>query len=555
MILSSLTEGVGLLLLVPILGVVSEGQVSANPLIQRLVGVTQGLGLPISLGGLLVFFLILVGLRSTVQYSRERLAAHLQYRVVDGLRLHCFSALMGVEWRWIVGDRKSDHANVLLSDVGRVGVGLNFGIGLLVSLITALAYLSTAFVLSWAMTVLALLSGALVFRLLSGQRRAALALGHSLGRANKAMQGNVQESLAGIKLTKILGNEQRTTEYFVRTTRNLRQQLLGFTAGTSLSRALFQMGGAVLTAFYVYVGITVLNMPLPELAVLVMLLARLIPMLMNAHQHYHHWLHAMPAVEEINALLVECGREAEPGPDPGQENILIKDLISLDNVTVSYKSRGHAALTDVSLSLPVRTTTAIIGPSGAGKSTLADVLVGLLEPDSGRMRIDGETVSGGRRTAWRRSVAYVPQDVFLFHDTVRNNLLWGAPGAGEDELRRALGRAAADFVDELPEGLDTVIGDGGVLLSGGERQRLALARALLKMPSLLILDEATSALDTENEARIRKAIEKLHGDLTVVIIGHRLPTLEHADKVMVLEKGRVAAEGTWHDIHKQQRRR
>ncbi len=191
---------------------------------------------------------------------------------------------------------------------------------------------------------------------------------------------------------------------------------------------------------------------------------------------------------------------------------------------------------------PARSTTAVVGQSGAGKSTLADVLTGLLAPDAGEMSVDGVPVAGARRRAWRRQVAYVPQDVYLFHDSIRNNLLWGQPDATENALRQALERAAASFVFRLPQGMETVVGDAGVRLSGGERQRLALARALLKRPSLLILDEATSALDLENEARICEAIEGLHGDLTVVVIGHRLPNLRRADQVVVLDAGRIAVQ-------------
>ena len=158
------------------------------------------------------------------------------------------------------------------------------------------------------------------------------------------------------------------------------------------------------------------------------------------------------------------------------------------------------------------------------------------------------------RLRWRHAVAYVPQDIFLFHDSIRNNLLWGHPEASEADLRLALEKAAADFAFKLPQGLDTVVGDGGIRLSGGERQRLALARTLLKRPALLILDEATSALDLDNEARVREAIEHLHGDLTVVIIGHRLPTLQHADQVLILEEGRIASQGTWAEINQKMER-
>ncbi len=548
MFLTSLTEGIGLLLLVPMLAVLGGGEATGNPLVAQLVNIFQTMGLPLSVGGLLAAFVILIGLRSIIQYARERSGASLQHRVVDTLRQSCFAALLRVEWRWIAAGRKSDHANLLLTDVSRVGAGLNFGLSLLATLASALAYLAVAFTLSWVMTLLALASGSLVFGLLSGHRRVALQLGQRLGQANLALQGNVQESLAGIKLTKILGTEARHLDHFMLTTRELRDEQLRFIASTSLSRAGFQVGGGLLLAGFLYAGLTVWATPLPELLVLVMVFSRLIPLFMSVHQHYHHWLHAMPALDEVDRLLAECREFAEPLQDVSLPSIPLQASVSLEAISVRYEDRDRAALEEVSLGFPARTTTAITGASGAGKSTLADVLMGLLVPDAGTVKVDGIELDASRRMAWRRSVAYVPQEVFLFNDSIRNNLLWGHPEATEAGMSEALKHAAADFVFSLPTGLDTVVGDGGVRLSGGERQRIALARALLNRPSLLILDEATSALDLENEARVRQAIENLHGDLTVVIIGHRLPTLEHADQVVVMAQGRVMAQGSWQDV-------
>jgi ATP-binding cassette subfamily C protein len=154
----------------------------------------------------------------------------------------------------------------------------------------------------------------------------------------------------------------------------------------------------------------------------------------------------------------------------------------------------------------------------------------LLRPEQGKIQVDGQTLEGEHRRAWRRQIAYVPQEVFLFHGTIRDNLLWANPRVDDAALWQALHQvAAADFVARLPRGLDTSVGERGIHLSGGERQRIALARALLRQPLLLILDEATSALDTGNEERIRDALAGLHGALTLVIIAHRLSTIRHAD--------------------------
>jgi ATP-binding cassette subfamily C protein len=172
--------------------------------------------------------------------------------------------------------------------------------------------------------------------------------------------------------------------------------------------------------------------------------------------------------------------------------------------------------------------------------------MGLIAPNQGRILIDETELVPERMKAWRKQIGYVPQDTFLFHDTLRTNLLWAKPDATEEEMNRALGLAAAEeFVSGLPGRLDTILGDRGVLVSGGERQRIALARALLLKPTLLILDEATSSLDSENEKRIQNAIETLHGQMTILVISHRLSTIRGADIIHVVEGGRLVESGTW----------
>ena len=545
MLLASLTEGVGILLLVPLLDLLSGH--SAQGIGQILWKVFDTLGIPQTIGGVLATFVVLVALRSAIQYGRDQLSVMVQHTIVDRLRLECFAALMRVEWRWLINSRKSDQASLLLTDVSRVGNGLNFGLALLVTFFTFVAYLTAAVALSWQMTLFALVSGLLVLGLLSGQRRAALHLGQSMGQANRALQGYVQEALSGIKLSKILGNERTHLRYFASTVSEVRNQHVWFASSTSASRALFQLGGAILLVAYLYIGLNFSQAPISELLTLVLIFSRIIPLFTVGQQQFHHCLHALPALKETQTLLQDCRLAAEPEIE-STSLWPVQQGITLERVTIAYESRDTPALNQVSVTFPAKTTTAIMGASGAGKSTLADVVMGLLAPDQGEVRVDGIRLSDAERMRWRHSVAYVPQEVFLFHESIRNNLLWGNANATQNDMQRVLQMAAAEFVFNLPQGLDTVVGDGGVRLSGGERQRIALARALLKHPSLLILDEATSALDVDNEARVRDAIEKLHGDLTMIIIGHRLPTLEHADQVIVLEAGRIVQQGSWQDI-------
>lgn len=554
LVLGGLTEGVGILMLVPLLDSL-QGQPGGTTLAHWLWRVLGSLHLPATPLAVLMAFVVLIVLRSAVQWGIDLQRSQVQHAVVDHLRLQCFDALLHVEWRWLITTRRSDHANLLQSEISRVGVGLTYGINLLATGVTMLAYLTAAWVLSWQMTLFAVVSGCVVLAVLSGQRRSAIRLGQQLGQANRALQANLQEALAGLKLTKILGNEASHLHFFQRTVQEVRAQEMAFVSSTSLARSLFQVGGAVLLAVYLAAGLSVWHLAIPPLLTLVLIFGRLIPLFMAGQQQLHHCLHALPCLDDAQSLLKTCQAAREPqaaAPSsllpPNRPHLTLTNELRLEEVSVRYVGRDQAALDGISLRLPARTTTAIMGASGAGKSTLADVLMGLLVPDAGRLLLDGQTLTAAQRMLWRSSVAYVPQETFLFHDSIRRNLLWGMPAADHATLTAALRRAAADFVFDLPQGIDTVVGDQGVRLSGGERQRIALARALLRQPSLLILDEATSALDLANEARVREAVEHLHGDLTVVIIGHRLSTLEHADQVLILDQGRVIRQGTWQDV-------
>jgi ATP-binding cassette subfamily C protein len=545
MLACSLLDSVGILLLVPMLESLNQSSGAANPVIEAFRGFFGYFGLDFSLEGLLLIFFGLVLLRALLMIIRARQNTALQNTLVDKVRQRCYRALLQAKWRWLVAGRRSDHATALISEVDQLSMGLYFGVQLIGTAVTMAAYLLAAFSLSWMACLISMLTGLVIFFLLKGLRSQALHLGQRMADAERAMMGNVQESLAGIKLAKILGAGASYLERFEAHMQAIRDENLAFQVNQTRATALYQVAGSFLLACFLYLGIKVLVIPMATLLTLVFIFSRLLPMFSSTQQQYQNWLHALPSVERCYRLIEQAEAHAEPSGGSHAPIPRVEQAIELKHASIRYISRIEPALNDVSLILKSRTTTAVMGESGAGKSTLADVLIGL---DAGHLYVDGQDISGPALLNWRNSVSYVPQDAFLFHDSIRRNLLWGDLQANEQELEQALKRAAAEFVFELPLGMDTLVGDGGILLSGGERQRIALARALLKKPALLILDEATSALDRGNEARIRQAIENLHGDLTVLIIGHRLPTLEHADHIIVMDKGRIKAQGTWSDI-------
>jgi len=259
----------------------------------------------------------------------------------------------------------------------------------------------------------------------------------------------------------------------------------------------------------------------------------------------------LPAYNNVIMLKEQCLENTEV-KDIG-ERVELNNAIELKNVWFSYQSDEYFSMKDLNLKIYAGKTTAIVGLSGAGKSTVADLVMGLIQPNEGEITVDDIPINKNFPGYWKDQIGYVAQETFLFNETIRLNLLLAQPKANEKDIIDALKLASAnEFVSKLPEGLDTVIGDRGVKFSGGERQRLALARALLRKPSLLILDEATSNLDSKNEKKILKAIDDLHGEITILIIAHRLSTIENADYIYLIDEGQILESGTWNDLLKNQ---
>jgi subfamily B ATP-binding cassette protein MsbA len=232
----------------------------------------------------------------------------------------------------------------------------------------------------------------------------------------------------------------------------------------------------------------------------------------------------------------------------------LKHRIELSNVHFAYGVGQEDVLNGVSLAIPARTSVALVGESGAGKSTLVDLLSLALRPRAGALRIDDIPGDDIQLISWRRQIGYVSQETVLFDDTIANNIcMWKGDPHRDSALIQRVREAAqqahiAHFIETLPDGYDTLVGDRGIRLSGGQRQRLFIARELFRKPNLLILDEATSALDTESERYIQQSIDALKGQITVVIIAHRLSTIRNVDHVFVFDKGRLIEEGSYHRL-------
>lgn len=546
--MSMATDGVGLIMLVPLLGSLT-GDEATGPIFEHLSTVWATLGLEPSLASILATFLVLTALRAVLRVIKDWLSTLLRTSLTDDLRNTALSALMRAEWRWLSESRQTNQTNMLLTEVQRAGNGVYAALSLLTNCAAILAYLAASLSLE------PLLSGGvaaftlLLLMLFSRLQRRALHLGQDQLRVNRKLHEAVQESVSAIKLSKILSSQQTHADIFALAVADLRRNQIRFAQLSGVSRELFQFACAALLAAYVYLSVTIWQMGIAQLLVLIFIFARLVPMLTGFQQQLNQLANALPALTEAQAIIADASSAAEPPPPPaGTALIVPRFAVTLEHVSVSFQSGTVRALQDINLRLPVGSITVILGPSGAGKSTLADVLMGLLSPDKGQLCVDGRPITGIDRIQWRQSVSYVPQEVELFSGSLRDNLIRANPAANLEEIQSALAATSADFVQGMPEGIDTMIGDGARGLSGGEKQRLALARGLLKQPSLLVLDEVTSSLDSENESRICDSIARLAGKMTIVILGHRQAFLEIADQVYQIQSGNIrpypAAEAT-----------
>jgi ATP-binding cassette subfamily C protein len=256
-----------------------------------------------------------------------------------------------------------------------------------------------------------------------------------------------------------------------------------------------------------------------------------------------------PFARAVAADFARLGRAATRphGPEPTLD---FRHSIECRNVSFEYEETGRPALHDINLAVRRGESVGIVGPTGAGKSTLVDVMLGLLRPTAGQVLIDGDDLAGYER-AWQRLIGYVPQDPYLLDDTVRRNIAFGVPDSVIDEQRLARACTLAqldDFLGQLPDGLETTVGDDGVRLSGGQRQRVAIARALYQDPAVIVFDEATAALDNQTERDLTRAIAALHGERTLLVIAHRLTTVESCDRLIFLRDGRLAGVGPYQEL-------
>jgi len=547
---TAFTEGFSVLLVIPMLeGLGQETQnVTAN---NKILTFVNDLFRDVPQDRLLqtaaLVFVVMTVIRAGVAMLSSTTQSWLQYRLDRQLREEVYNQILTLSYEELNQRRDSDWQLILNSETGKAA-GAVFGIvSMMSSFFTMLVYLSVLVVVSWQMTLVGTVLMLIVFSLLTGLVRVADRVGQRRFNDALAVQYGTFETVNAKRIIRIMQQQDYEREHYYQLLRKLQNSLMLLRIVTESSRQLLEVLVIGLLALLLILGGVVLQVDqtalIPVLSAFILILYRMLPHVLALNAQRTTISADLASVRSIIKILeTDDVYFVKDGHTPYQQ---LKDRILFENVSFQYAKREQSALYDISLEIKQGETVALVGSSGAGKSTLADLLTRLYDPKSGRILVDGVDLRDLRLSDWRRLIGVVSQDTFVFNNTIAYNISYGAFDASQEEIERAASNANAhDFIMQLPQAYQTRVGDRGVLLSGGQRQRLAIARAILRDPPILILDEATAALDSENERLIQAALDRLSQNRTALVIAHRLSTILNADKIVVLQDGRIIEVGT-----------
>jgi ATP-binding cassette subfamily C protein len=538
MIFAGLAEGIALSALLPLISLMQNSE-AADPSAQSglgrtFLGVMERVGIEPSLGSMLLVIPTFFALKNGLLLLARRQNGYAVARVVRDLRLRLVRALFQARWSYFVTHPLGSFSNAYATESERSAKGYIAGVSCVSMAIQLVVYATIAISTSWKLTLGGAVAGGSVLFALHGlvrmARRAGLRQSHQL----RLVLSSLVDVLQGVKPLKAMAREDLAMPWIegptLRLERVWRKQVLAKEALAALQEPIF----VALLCAGIFVLVRAFHLELNQ----VVLLAAVLGFAFTATSKLQRRYQEMVVDESAYLMLLERIREAEAARERlhGGDEPSLRHAIELRHVAFDH---GRTPLfDDLSLEIRAGEITALVGASGAGKTSVADLVGGISEPRSGEVLIDGKPLAQVDLTRWRQRIGYVPQEPFLLHESIALNVSLGDPEISRADVERALRAAHAwEFVEPMPQGMDTLVGERGSSLSGGQRQRVSIARAIVHRPWLLILDEATTALDPESESAVWQAMKELRGHTTILAISHQHALLDVADRVYRIQDG------------------
>ena len=500
------------------------------------------------MAGAIIFTIFLKNLAS---YASTLASSNLTRRLTSDMREAGLQLLLEIDIDYYTKMKVGDLINSLGGEIGRAATAIGSIVKLIILGITIIVFVGLLLSISWELTIASTILLSLVTLVNQYAISRSKKFGKQLSDMSKAYSISVLETLNGIRLVKATGNEQREFYRIKKLIRDREKADFQSQINSEAIAPVSEVMGITALLLIVFLSRTFFAQQVTSLSAVMLtyllVLLRVLPLISQLNTIRSSFASTASSVEVVADFL-----RLDNKPLMGNGKIPYTKLqkgIHFKWLSFAYPGHDKLVIKDVNLYIARGTTLALVGSSGAGKSTLVDLLPRFYDPTSGCITIDGVDLRDFELKSLRKAMGIVSQDTFLFNDTVRKNIGYGRPEATDEEIMIAAKRANAyEFIIKLPQEFDTLIGDRGVMLSGGQRQRLAIARALLQDPEILILDEATSALDTVSERLVQSALDDLSRDRTTLVIAHRLSTVQKADQIAVLDQGRVVEVGNHKEL-------
>ncbi len=536
-LLYGLSSGVSIVALIPLLQMLEKNSLGNNKVFAVLDALIGRMGLTISIELIIALYLLLILFNAFILFAKTIWQSDVQQEFMASIRKDIFSKLIRSDWMYLSGQNRNEFSHILTSEIPGI-TALNFHLFSLLSVVIIFViYVVLAFLVSFYFTLMVLACGVVLYGLMNRFITRTYAAGKENFFTNRNLYKQFDDFWDTIKFAKIHGTEKYHYDRFDEQNQQFSEQRKRMVRLNLTPQTINTIASAFVLSVVVYAGYKFGDMSLSSFLILILLFARIFPQMMKIHTSSMHIAGLLPAYENTMAMKKKLDaylKESSVFRNLTTSKIKLTENISFHNVTFGYIP-DKILFDRLNIVIPAFKITGIFGPSGIGKTTLLDLVTGLIIPKEGAIKVDGRPFLDMDKASWHNSIAYVPQDSVFTNSSLRENLTLGNEQISDEKIWNTLYRVnAGGFVRELGDGLDTKMNNNAQQFSGGERQRLAIARALLREPALLLLDEITNSLDVKNEQKIFDILLDLKSEITIIVITHKKDLVKYFDEIIDL---------------------